>query len=74
MTQRGSQGGGVFEFTVDGALGQVLRCALRPNSVDESRTCTTIRTTGDDDLPGLVERLDSFGLLIDAVWLVQEGH
>jgi hypothetical protein len=62
--------GGVFELTVEGALGPVLRCALRPGRVEESHTCTTIRTVGVQNVPGLVELLDSIGLLIDGVWLV----
>jgi hypothetical protein len=68
-----TQGGGVFELTVEGSLGPVLRWALRPRSVDESHTCTTIRTTARSDLPGIVELLEHNGLVIEGVWLLTPG-
>lgn len=71
MSKGAPQGGGVFELTVEGALGPVLRCALRPSTVEESHTCTTVRTAGDCDLTGLVELLDSNGLVIEEVWRLQ---
>lgn len=64
-------GGGVYEVTVEGALGPVMRCALRPDRADDADTCTTIRVAAEADLPGLVGMLESHGLVIQAVWLLR---
>jgi hypothetical protein len=70
VSTREPDGGGVFELTVEGALGPVMRSVLRASSVHESHACTTIRTAADCDLTGLVELLDSQGLVIEGVWVV----
>ena len=70
MSRRREQGGADFELTVHGRLGPVLRGALRPSSVVETRTCTTIRAVSSTDLPELVRLLDSYGLRIEGVWRV----
>jgi hypothetical protein len=62
--------GADYELTIEGRLGPVLRWALRPSQVVDSRTCTTIRTAPDTDLTGLVEMLDRTGLRIESVWLL----
>jgi hypothetical protein len=63
-----SPGGGIFELTVQGTLGPVLRCATRPGqSVDEPHTCTSFRATAPDVVQ-LVRTLDSHGLVIESVW------
>jgi hypothetical protein len=62
--------GGVYEVTVDGALGPVLRRALRLDCVEGAVECTVLRATAGDDLPGLVALLESHGLVIEGVWLV----
>ena len=71
MNPDAQPGAGLFELTVAGALGPVLRCALRPNSVDEPHTTTTIRAAAHSDISGLVELLDSHGVVIEGVWLLE---
>ena len=69
MTASDPGGTTEFELTVEGGLGPVLRCALRPSSVAASRRCTTIRAVSDD-VAALVALLDSYGLRIEGVWVV----
>lgn len=63
----------VFELTVEGEVGPVLRSALRPSCVAEGRPCTILRTTAsaDTDLTDLVKLLDSEGLKIESVHIVE---
>ncbi|HET6654553.1 MAG TPA: hypothetical protein VFH10_18085 [Nocardioides sp.] len=67
MRRDAPAGGGIFELTVQGSLGPVLRCAVRPGrSVEEPHTCTTIRAVAPD-VVDLVRVLDSHGLSIESV-------
>ena len=62
-----TRGGGIFELTIQGTLGPVLRCAVRPGRlVDEPHTCTTLRAAAPDAVD-LVQLLDSHGLSIESV-------
>jgi hypothetical protein len=61
--------GGVYEVAVEGALGPVLRHALRLECSERTLACTTLRAAADD-LPGLVALLESHGLVIEGVWLL----
>ena len=65
--------GAVFELTVEGRLGQVFRWALRPSKVAEAWPCTTIRTCAgaESDLTDLFKLLDSEGLTIESVCLIE---
>lgn len=58
---------GVFEMSIDGPLGPLLRCALRPRVVVDSGRCTVLRAASAADLVDLVERLISADLAIDSV-------
>jgi hypothetical protein len=67
VRQDESTAGGIFELTVQGALGPVLRWAVRPSrSVDEPHTCTTLHAWAPDVVQ-LVRTLDSHGLAIESV-------
>jgi hypothetical protein len=65
-----ADGAGVYEVTVEGALGPVLLRALRLDCIEGPVACTTLRTTAAEDLPGLVALLDAHGLVIEGVWLL----
>ena len=68
MRRGETTGGGIFELTVDGTLGPVLRSAVRPGrSVDEPHTYTTLCAAAATDLVGLIQLLDSYGLSIESV-------
>ena len=74
MTRAEPAGGGVFELTVEGTLGPVLRCAVRPGrAIDEPHTCTTLHAVATD-VEGLVELLDSHGLSIESVSRLSLGQ
>jgi hypothetical protein len=69
-----SPAGVVFELTVQGTLGPVLRCAVRPSrSVDEPHICTTLQATALDVVQ-LVRTLDSHGLAIESVSRLSIGE
>jgi hypothetical protein len=58
----------VFELSVEGALGPVLRSALLPRTVVRSGGCTVLRAAGPDrDLVALVAELSGMNLTIDSV-------
>ena len=66
---------GVFELSVEGALGPLLRCAVRPGSVVGEGLCTVVRIRGSDrDLVEVVGLLDRAGLLIESIRLVDAAH
>ncbi|WP_107771448.1 hypothetical protein [Nocardioides sediminis] len=69
MSARPVGAGGVYEVTVEGALGPVLRRALRLECSAGAVACTTLWAAADD-LPGLVALLESHGLVIEGVWLI----
>jgi hypothetical protein len=58
---------GVFEMSVEGPLGPLLRCALKPRVVVHSGRCTVLRVASPADLVELVELLISADLAIDSV-------
>jgi hypothetical protein len=60
-------GAAVFEMSVDGPLGPLLRCALKPRVVVRSGPCTVLRAASPADLVELVELLISADLAIDSV-------
>ncbi|MEU6135161.1 hypothetical protein [Nocardioides sp. NPDC047086] len=68
MSEAGSGTGGLFELTVEGDLGPVLRCALQP-AVAERRPCTIFRATAGAGagVAELVGVLDAEGLTIDDI-------
>lgn len=70
MSTRPDSAGGVYEVTVEGVLGPVLRRALRLECVEVPAACTTLRAAAGDDLPGLVALLELHGLVIEGVWLL----
>jgi len=58
----------VFEVTVDGPLGALLRAALLPRRVVWSGACTVLRTScSGRDLDGLVADLTCQDLTVDSV-------
>jgi hypothetical protein len=59
--------GGVFQLVIDGSLGPMLRSALRPSDIEQSRPRTTIRTATHEDLTALVGLLAEHGLVIESV-------
>ncbi|HEX6149830.1 hypothetical protein [Nocardioides sp.] len=63
-----------FELTIAGRLGPVLRWALRPSTVVDSHTCTTICTETESDLAELVALLDSHGLQIEGIWVADRSR
>ncbi|MER6940514.1 hypothetical protein ABTX24_02575 [Nocardioides sp. NPDC127514] len=58
----------VFELTVEGELGPVLRCALQPDAV-EQQPCTVFRATAGAGLgmADLVGMLDAEGLKVESI-------
>ena len=63
-----SSGPAVFELSVEGRLGPVLRAALRPRTVAETGECTVLRTpSSEHDLVELVRILVAAGLRIESV-------
>ncbi len=68
MSESGPDAEVVFELTVEGELGPVLRCALQPDAV-ERRPCTTFRTTASAGLgvADLVGMLDAEGLTVENI-------
>jgi hypothetical protein len=58
----------VFELTVEGELGPVLRCALQPRAA-ERRPCTIFRATADasSGVADLVAMLDAEGLTVESI-------
>ena len=58
----------VFELTVAGELGPVLRCALQPDAV-EQQPCTVFRATAGAGLgvADLVGMLDAEGLTVESI-------
>jgi hypothetical protein len=69
MNQDWASGPAIYELTVAGALGPVLRCALRPHKVARTQLCTIlrIRPSADRDLVDLMERLESRELKVEDV-------
>ncbi|MFD7072899.1 hypothetical protein ACFU7D_21445 [Nocardioides sp. NPDC057577] len=68
MSEAGPEAEVVFELTVEGELGPVLRCALQPDAV-ERHPCTTFRATAGAglDLADLVGMLDAEGLTVEDI-------
>jgi len=66
MSPDPAAGPAIYEFTVAGSLGPVLRCALRPHQ-GYAQTCTILRarTSADKDLVDLVMLLQAKGLRFD---------
>jgi hypothetical protein len=63
-----SPGPAVFELSVEGTLGPVLRAALRPRTVVERGECTVLRTLSHEhDLVELVRIMVAAGLRIESV-------
>ena len=51
-----------YELTVDGHIGPVLRCALKPPGGDAAHVCVVVRAAGADSLVALMQVLDAHGL------------
>jgi hypothetical protein len=66
----------VFELSVAGPLGPILRSALLPRMVVWSGRCTVLHTSGSSpDLAGLATELALLDLTIDSVRvLASAGH
>ena len=64
----------VYEFTVTGPVGPVLRAALRPHAVARSSECTIMRVEHADsrDLVDLLQRLSREGLSVEEVAKINE--
>lgn len=60
-------GPAVYELTVEGALGAVLRAGLQPHDACETQTCTIMSARGavDRDLVDLMFFLHSKGLSVE---------
>lgn len=68
MSEGGSDAEVVFELTVEGELGPVLRRALRGRAV-ERQPCTIFRVTADAGagVAELVGMLDAKGLTVEGI-------
>lgn len=66
------QAGDLYELTIVGELGRVLRWALRPGEVLETYPCTTFVAVSDTDLATLVARLEDPGLRLESVYILGE--
>ncbi|SDK56185.1 hypothetical protein SAMN05428985_104509 [Nocardioides sp. YR527] len=68
MSEAGPDAEVVFELTVEGELGPVLRCALQPDAV-ERQPSTTFRATAGAGLgvADLVGMLDAEGLTVESI-------
>jgi hypothetical protein len=69
MTPDWISGPAVYELTLAGAIGPVLRFALKPHQVAQTQICTILRTraSADRDLVDLMLRLESRGLKVEDV-------
>lgn len=58
-----------YEVTIAGALGPVVRLALRPYAATGSMACTVVRlrTSDTSDLDGLLRILDRAGVEVDSL-------
>ena len=56
-----------YELTVEGHIGPVLRRALQPPGGDPAHVCVVVRAAGPDDLVGLMQVLDAYGLEVRRV-------
>ena len=63
-----------FELTVAGALGPVLRHALKPRTVSDTQTCTIVRASVPDtvDVVDLVSVLQAHGLRIEGIFRLDD--
>ena len=63
-------GPATFELTVQGALGPMLRRALRPQTASQTQTCTILRTGVPDtvDVIDLVLVLQANGLKVEGIY------
>ena len=68
MSEAGPDAEVMFELTVEGELGPVLRCALQPG-VAERQPCTIFRATADagSGVADLVRMLDAQGLTVESI-------
>ena len=64
-----ASGPAMYELTVAGAIGPVLRCALKPHKVEKTQICTILRAgaSADRDLVDLMLMLESRGLKVEDV-------
>jgi hypothetical protein len=68
MSPDWASGPAIYELTVAGALGPVLRCALRPHKVAQMQVCTILRwTAADRDVVDVMLLLESKGLTVEDV-------
>lgn len=75
MSEPTSGGPAVYELTVAGALGPVLRAALQPHDTCKTEACTVMRAGAADhrDIVDLVRLLDSKGLRVEGVSRIAGG-
>jgi hypothetical protein len=64
-----ASGPAMYELTVAGAIGPVLRSALKPHKVERTQICTILRAgaSADRDLVDLMLMLESRGLKVEDV-------
>jgi hypothetical protein len=64
-----SASGEVYELTLAGGLGPVLRTAFRPWSTSVAHVCTVVRTEAppDVDLVDLMTNLNAQGLEVEVI-------
>ena len=70
MTTQGPlPGPAIYEFTIAGALGPVLRAALQPHDACNSQKCTIMRVerNASRDIVDLVAVLNAKGLKVEEV-------
>jgi hypothetical protein len=69
MSPDWTSGPGLYELTVAGAIGPVLRFALKPHKIAPTQMCTILRTraSADRDLVDLMVMLESRGLEVEDV-------
>jgi hypothetical protein len=62
--------GALYELTISGPIGPVIRSALRPHATAPSRACTIVRTAAirRDAVLDLVLLLDRCGLDVEGVF------
>jgi hypothetical protein len=68
MSPDWASGPAIYELTVAGAIGPVLRYALRPHRVARMQVCTILRWAPEDrDLADVMLLLESKGLTVEDV-------
>lgn len=61
----------VYELTVKGGMGPVIRSALTPSGVSRSDVCTILRVSSGRDLADLLLLIQEKGLTVEGVFAIE---